>query len=215
MFRAQGVDNALLQKWLAEDRAARGDSSVDAGERGTQAPTHQALRQLRVTKEHIRRAIATSKNTSPGPDGVPYKIGRAVGGIAVAVLQEALKDLSSPTAEHQLQQDMPDFNMSLLTFLPQKAAGCTEEGEDDFLPSGVRPLNITNTDNRILASAVRIALEPLLAPLITQDQKGFLTGRSMVANLLDIDEAMLQGPATGDGAYAIVFDFAAAFPSIA
>ena len=36
----------------------------------------------------------------------------------------------------------------------------------------------------------------------------------MVANLLDIDEAMLTQAAAAEGAYAIFFDFAAAFPSI-
>eukprot|EP00959_Pyramimonas_sp_CCMP1952_P112625 2354463-Pyramimonas_sp.AAC.1 len=36
----------------------------------------------------------------------------------------------------------------------------------------------------------------------------------MVSNLLDIDEAMILEAAEAEGAYAIFFDFAAAFPSI-
>jgi hypothetical protein len=78
----------------------------------------------------------------------------------------------------------------------------------------VRPLNITNADTRLLASAGRLVLEPLLGPLITDDQRGFITGRSMIANLLDVDEAMLMRASQEEGACAYFFDFAAAFPSI-
>ena len=50
---------------------------------------------------------------------------------------------------------------------------------------GARPLNVTNCDNRLIASAVRIALEHKIAPTITQAQRGFLRGRSMLANVVD------------------------------
>ena len=36
----------------------------------------------------------------------------------------------------------------------------------------------------------------------------------MLANLIDVDEAMLREAARAEGAYALFFDFAAAFPSI-
>ena len=79
---------------------------------------------------------------------------------------------------------------------------------------GVRPLNITNADNCLLASAGRMALGPMLGPLITEDQRGFFTGRDMLANLIEVDQAMLRRAAEEDGAHAMFFDFAAAFPSI-
>lgn len=70
----------------------------------------------------------------------------------------------------------------------------TEDGADVSDPDGVRLLNVTSTDNRLLASATRIVIEPLLESLITEDQRGFLPGRSMLANLLDIDEASCLVP---------------------
>ena len=60
---------------------------------------------------------------------------------------------------------------------------------DVYSPDGVRPLNVTNTDNRLIASAVRLAIEPVLANLITLDQKGFIGGRGMLSNILDVEEA--------------------------
>ena len=83
-----------------------------------------------------------------------------------------------------------------------------------FEASGTRPLNVTNCDNRLLASAVKIVLEPIIGPLITTDQRGFLAGRSMISNLLDIDEAILNHALQGEDSAAIFYDFAAAFPSI-
>ena len=75
-------------------------------------------------------------------------------------------------------------------------------------------MNITNVDNRLFASAVRSALEPRLDPLITESQRGFIPGRSMIAKSLGVDEAMVMDAACGEDAYAILFDFAAASPSI-
>ena len=113
-----------------------------------------------------------------------------------------------------MTREYPEFNESFLFFLPQKTVATTEGGADVFDPDGVRPLNVTNTDNRLLASATRIVIESMLEGLLTEDQRGFLPGRSMLANLLDIDEAMLLGALKGDGSMTLFYDFAAAFPSI-
>jgi len=78
----------------------------------------------------------------------------------------------------------------------------------------VRPLNVTNTDNRLLASATRLAIEPTLSTLITEDQRGFIGGRSMIANLVDVDEAVLEYALASNDAIALFYDFAAAFPSV-
>ena len=83
-----------------------------------------------------------------------------------------------------------DFNESLLVFLPKSPVASSTPESPVYHPSGVRPLNIANTDNRLLASAVRLAIEPTLDRLITPLQRGFLQGRSMIANLLDIEESM-------------------------
>ena len=62
-----------------------------------------------------------------------------------------------------------------------------EDGTPFFDADAVRPLNVTNADNRLLASAVRILIEPLVASRISHSQRGFIAGRSMIANLIDVD----------------------------
>ena len=60
-----------------------------------------------------------------------------------------------------------------------------------------------------------MAIEPTVEQLVTEDQRGFLGGRSMIANLVDVDEAMHLYAASSSDAVALFYDFAAAFPSIA
>jgi hypothetical protein len=51
-----------------------------------------------------------------------------------------------------------------------------------------RPLAIVNTDNRLLASAGRIRWEDIFNDFVSPAQRGFLPGRSMLSNVIDIDE---------------------------
>ena len=204
VFRAKGVSQDRLHAWLDEDATVRSQHG----------PVHDTVANLRLKRRAIRRALKMSNNSAPGPDGIPYGAWRALGDVAVEVLFGAFSDLILPEGPEMLRRDYPDFNSSLLFFLPKKPSGATAHGVPAFEAGGVRPLNVTNCDNRLLASAVRITLEPVLGPLITTDQRGFLSGRSMLANLLDVDEAMLNTAAHGERGMAFFFDFAAAFPSI-
>ena len=107
----------------------------------------------------------------------------------------------------------PDFNASLLFFLPKKAADTMEDGTLVFDADSVRPLNVTNADNRLLASAVRHLIEPFVASRVIPSQRGFIAGRSMLANSVDLDEEMPTNALTTDDSATLLFDFAAAFPS--
>ena len=70
----------------------------------------------------------------------------------------------------------------------KKAAGVLPGGVGSFYrPEDTRPLSIVNTDSRILARAVRIRVEPVLNRWVSLDQRGFLRGRSMLANVLDVE----------------------------
>ena len=204
VFRARGIHEGLLEQWLQDDLTHR----------MAHGPHHTPLHRLRMTKKHIATALRCSNNSSPGPDGIPYEAWRIMGKLSVEVLFGAFQDFASDSAEELLSEDYEDFNASILHFLPKKAVGQAEDGSDLYEPGGVRPLNVTNADNRILASATRLLLEPVLGPLITEDQRGFIQGRSMLGNIIDVDEAMLYTAAEDMEGMAFFFDFAAAFPSI-
>ena len=78
-----------------------------------------------------------------------------------------------------------------------------------------RPLALVNVDNRLIASAARMAWEPLLEMYISKHQQGFLKGRNMLSNVIDIDyHAMTVSLKCAKGAI-LLFDFKAACPSVA
>ena len=113
-----------------------------------------------------------------------------------------------------LQEDYQEFNESILTFLPKKSEEVDEMGIPIYSPGNIRPLHITNTDNRILANAVRLKIEPIISPEISEAQRGFIAGRSMLANVVDVDSGMQHTSLNFEHGLAIFPDFAAAFPSV-
>ena len=111
------------------------------------------------------------------------------------VLFEAATALASDTATEQLNDaadgDGHDFNLSILCCLPKKPRGTDPNLGDFFLPEDTRPLSIVNTDDRIIANACRFRWEPIFNSWVPEYQSGFLRGRSMLSNVVDIDfEAM-------------------------
>ena len=114
----------------------------------------------------------------------------------------------------EVETDEHEFNLAILCCLPKKPTGTDPEVGQYFTAEATRPLAIVNTDNRLIASAFRIRWEPALEPWVSHMQRGFLKGRSMIANIVDIDyEAMRVSLKCEEGTI-VLFDFQAAFPSI-
>jgi hypothetical protein len=166
----------------------------------------------RVRRKDIARAIDNSSNTRPGPDGIPYRAWRALGPLSINVLFSAALRL-----EHPLNAENPHhqvLNASILCCLPKVGGSVHEDGHEIHKASETRPLTITDCSNRLIANAYRYRWEGLIAPIIDENQRGFLPGRSMLQNVVDIEhKAMLTALSEDDGAV-IFFDFVAAFPSI-
>jgi hypothetical protein len=144
-----------------------------------------------------------------------------LGPLAVDSLWGALKVLESADGLQALAAASPpdadgdnDWNRALMVFIPKKLP--QQQGTITYHdPGDTRPLSIVNTDNRLLANAVRLRVEPLLAKGVSEMQRGFLPHRSMLQNVIEVDAEMRLASLDSDTAAAIFFDFAAAFPSLA
>ena len=88
------------------------------------------------------------------------------------------------------------------------------EGCPVYLAEDTRPLCIVDTANRLLTSAARIRWERLFCRWLHQDQRGFLPGRSMLANVVDLEHYSMMCSLLHKRPAAFLFDFAAAFPSL-
>ena len=157
----------------------------------------------------------------PGPDGIPYQAWKRLGILAVDTLTEALQALGHGSVEEKLGDETGSatgahaFNAGTMVFLPKKVAGLDPTHGDFYTAADVRPLVIVNTDNRLLASAMRHRVEPIFSKWVVEEQRGFLHGRSMLANVVDVEHEAMRIALSADNGGILLFDFRAAFPSLA
>jgi hypothetical protein len=114
-------------------------------------------------------------DTSPGPDGVPFKAFKAVSDLAGPIILDVCLFLG----EKRDVTDMGNFNMATLFLLPKKE---TLEITD------TRPISVNNTGNRIVARVLFLAVVDASQKLIGDYQRMFLPGRRMTDHLLDINK---------------------------
>ena len=155
----------------------------------------------KISRKAIKTAISSAKNSMPGPDGISSVAYKALGIFAVDILFPVAEALSSPSYRECLNRAYEDrctegnhnFNKSLLCCLPKKPHGIDPTEGEFYRGEDTRPLALVNTDNRIIASAARLSWEPILSKYISKAQQGFLKGRQMLNNVLDIDyDSMLS-----------------------
>ena len=113
-------------------------------------------------------------------------------------------DLSSEGSTHS-------FNLGNMIFLPKKASGTHPLLGEYYSPGDVRPLVVVNSDNRLIANLYRRQWEPIFENRISDMQQGFLPGRSMASNIVEIEcDAQLTSVSCSRGGL-ILLDFRAAF----
>ena len=98
------------------------------------------------------------------------------GSNATALIDEAYAD------------DASTYNASLLVCLPKKKAGSLEDGTDFYDAEATRPLALVNTDNRLVAAAAKRRWERALSHFVYKHQRGFLPGRSIIQNVIDVED---------------------------
>ena len=215
VFAKRCLREADIRRWLQHDLHAPD---------GLAAALHPLLADptcWRIRREDIVNAIDRTSKSAPGPDGIPYAAWRALGPLAHDTLFAAAQALEASDGLDHLAAACPldevgqsAFNAAVMVFLQKKEPLISAAGVAYTKASDLRPLSIVNTDNRLLANALRLRIEPLLSQVISTMQQGFLPGRSLLKNVIDVDAAMREVAFEQDDPAAVFFDFQAAFPSI-
>ena len=78
------------------------------------------------------------------------------------ILFKAYTSLSSDKGASLLSEEYLSFNSSDIVFLKRFITGVDETQGGFCAPEDTRPLNITSSDNRLLANAVRLRSRPIL-----------------------------------------------------
>lgn len=177
-----------------------------------------------VSFERFLEVVRALGDSACGPDGIPYAAWANAPDSAIYILYRLYCSLfvKGNVAE--------DFNHSWLVLL---AKG--EQLSDPQLvarsPDDTRPISLSNSDSKICETALNIPLAESLEQWGDSDQRGFIGGRMIVDNVIELDTygrivAMQAGVAssTSESVHGKVgeclpalafFDFAAAFPSVA
>ena len=221
VFTKKEVDEGMLERWLSEmypkgaGNPRKRDAHGRTGWRFGLPPENDGRWQ--ITKKDVARATKMSKDSAPGPDGLPHKVWKELGEFGTDILFEAMGELQDEGGLEILNTaygGKHQFNESIMACLPKSVSGNTEDGKEIYEPGNTRPLAIGNTDNRLMCSAARLRWEGIFGSWISLQQKGFIRGRSLLSNVLVVDNEAMKISLTQKHGAILLFDFRAAFPSI-
>ena len=165
-----------------------------------------------VNRKEVAMAIKYSGNSAPGPDGIPYAAYRALGSGAVDILHGVAAQLVEE--EDFIDYLDPEFNHSILVCLPKKPSGQDDNLQNYYALENTRPLSIVDTANRLIASCIKLTLHDGLERWVSEAQQGFLNGRSMYKNILEMDKESKVYSIEEEDPVTILMDIKAAFPSV-
>ena len=157
-----------------------------------------------ISLEAVETCISRIGKTAPGPDGVAYSCWRRCPSWRGGLLHTCIGLWLDGS-------DLPEgFNHAYLALLPKSK-------EDILKAEDTRLLSLGNTDAKVFASCLRWAIQPAALEFVSPEQTGFLEGRSMAKNIVDVEERLILTSATSGARspVAVFFDFALAFPSLA
>ena len=168
-----------------------------------ESETHTFLNKIEITEDKIKTKIRELKeNGAPGPDGISAKI-----------LKLAISQLSKPLCHI--------FKLSLSTgkvpadWRHAKVSPIYKKGTKGEA-GNYRPVSLTSIPCRILESLIKdVLMSHLLGEkLITENQHGFLKGRSCTTNLVIFMDKLTELTDKGKAADVFYLDFAKAFDTV-
>ena len=149
-------------------------------------------KQWHLDVDLVATIIRATNMSAADPDGIPYSAYRAVVDLAAPAFVELFRTI----VECGCVRD--DFNDSLLMFLPKDSAdGIATSAKK---PDDSRPLCLSNTDAKLVASMLNSTLSAIAAESVHLAQAGFIKHRSMTDNVLSIEAAALSCAATAHAA---------------
>ena len=161
------------------------------------------------------------RDSEVGPDGLPYSAWRAAGVTGCTTLMGIYDEMISGRAV-----DL-EFNYSRAVSLKKG----DKQDDNTFCcrwPAETRPLGLQNSDKQIISGTVCFVLREPQQYSTHRTQRGFVNGRQLTRNVLDLDSAsriFANSAGNYNDAHATslfrqrvaatpLFDYAAAFPSL-
>ena len=130
-----------------------------------------------ITLEEVRKVVFDlNPDKSPGPDGFQAFFYQKCWDIIGTELWEAIE------ASRRGGSILAEINYSFFTLIPKKS--------DPTTPGDYRPIALCNTIYKIFAKILANRLKPLLSKVISEEQTGFVPGRSILDGIITIQETI-------------------------
>ena len=167
------------------------------------------LAKLRPTTDDVDKVFKHLRDSAAGPDGISSGMYAPLRNLAPAIFLRVVNGMF----DGQTTFDEA-FNHAFLCCIPKSSDEQDDKGTPVYTAGNTRPISIVDAANRIIAAILCVALERCVGSRISNMQKGFLHGRKMMSNLIDIDEAAQKISIKTSRGAIILLDFRAAFPSM-
>jgi hypothetical protein len=133
-------------------------------------PSQARVVDAELTNADLVNALKTCKDSSPGPDGIPYIIYKKFWQITGPIILESWK--------FSVVKDTlpPSHYESVITLLPK-------EGKDNGDIKNWRPITLSNCDSKILTKALSNKISKVLDSILDTSQTAYIPGRSVADNL--------------------------------
>lgn len=167
------------------------------------------LNTLRPTHADVDKVIEQLSDSAAGPDGISAALYLKAGTVAKTLV---VKVTCALVGGH-LEVD-ESFNHALLRCIPKVADELSAEGIPIFNAGSTRPISVVDASNGPVAAVLKTARERSVSASISPMQRGFIPGRQILINLLDIRTAAQMISLKSKTGCIMLFDFRAAFPSM-
>ncbi|CAE8680684.1 unnamed protein product [Polarella glacialis] len=172
-------------------------------------PLRVPLHTLSPKKADVVDVLENLPSSGAGPDGVPFEVYKLLRSLVAPIFLNITNALTDGS-------DCPpdDFNYAFLVCIPKRDGELLTDGTSAHEANNTSPLSIVDASNRMIASMFRVALERCHGSWVLRFQRGFLQGRHMSRNALEVDFAAQKISIRSKSGAILLFDFRAAFPSI-
>ena len=152
--------------------------------------------------EEVSKVLASLKSgKTPGIDGLSPELLK----VFWRLLQDPFYNMLNYSYEHRLLS--PQLMKGIINLIPKA-------GKDQRWLKNLRPITLLCTDYKIIEKMISNRLMLSLETLISQDQKGFLPGRSISANIRRIFDVMAYCEKQSIDATILSLDFEKCFDKI-
>ena len=140
-------------------------------------------------------------DTSPGPDGIPYKLYKKFWNILGPELVKCWE------YSMEVGKLSPDQRYSVITLIPKP-------GKDTSKISNLRPISLTNTDVKIITKAFTDRFANILPDIINCYQTAYVKGRQITDNNYAIDKLIQLAEELEENMFLVSLDARKAFDSV-